>query len=150
MAGHERLPVEVPDPVDRGREVERERIAEERGIALDHDVAGEAGAGVRHPDDEVVVGVGAAHVRKLDRAAADVDGREGVDQPVGRHEVETQDVVGLVGELLRGVSLLLLAGLEEERRAASVTPDRGGHLRAEKDCVAERVVRVAVRVDHDP
>ena len=73
VAGDDRPGRQLDEPLDRGRPVEREAVAEERRRIVLQEVAGEEDVCVGDPNDDVVVGVAAAEIGELDRAAARVD-----------------------------------------------------------------------------
>ena len=94
---------------------------------------------------DVVVGMAAAHEAQTHLPPADLDRGVGGEHPVRRIDDDLAELVGDPGLLGGDRYLPALAGPDHERDAAFVTPDR----RRPEDRIAERVVEVAVRVDHD-
>jgi hypothetical protein len=89
--------------------------------------------------------VGATEVAQLDAATADLDRGRLAERSIGRIDDDLGHFAGDVRDRLRDRGSTPLPELEEAWAAALVAPDRRGS----EHVVAEGVVGVPVRIDHD-
>ena len=149
VAGHHRPCCQLDEPLDRGRPVEREAVAEERRRIVLQEVAGEedVGVGDTRRRCRCRCGRGRDSVSSTERPPGSISTVGGVgERPFGWIEDDLGELVGKIRQGDRGRLPLPLAGRLDHRHAALVAPDLG---RAE-GMVAEAVVGVAMGVDDDP
>lgn len=145
VARHDRSRHELRERVGRGRPFERIGVSERwDGTAFD-EIAGKDDVRIAHRDDEIVVGVTASEVPKLDRATSDLDRRGRLDRSVGWIDCDGGEVVEQLGRVQGELRACRPAGPGHQPRAIHVSPD----FRRTEDPVAKGVVVMAVRVDHD-
>jgi hypothetical protein len=152
VAGHHdaRRRGQAQHDVHAERPVEREAVGAVRGRRrLLDQVAGQQHIDVGDVHDQVSVGVATARVQQLDHPVAEVEGGGGGEGPVGREDEGVEDLlpVRVVG-VVAVVALDPLAGRRRGRGGVLVGVDRHVAVHPAEGGVPERVVEVAVGVDH--